>query len=89
MITIAIPKDEKKIGTLEKKVMELAKTLIETREGDIYKKIFEKVERPLIEYVLTCADGNQLKASRILGINRNTMRTKVKKFGIDPAKWKI
>jgi two-component system nitrogen regulation response regulator GlnG len=47
------------------------------------------IEKPLIERALERTYGNQLKAAKILGINRNTIRTKIKKLGIDPHKWKI
>ena len=46
------------------------------------------VEKPLIERALKRTWGNQLKAARILGINRNTMRAKIKKLAIDVDKWK-
>ncbi|MFA5090059.1 MAG: helix-turn-helix domain-containing protein [Candidatus Omnitrophota bacterium] len=55
----------------------------------IYKTIVEKVEKPLIEKALARTFGNQLKAAKILGINRNTLRAKVSKYGISPKKWKI
>ena len=42
----------------------------------------------MIEYVLAQTEGNQLKAARILGINRNTMRTKIRKLSIDTNRWK-
>ena len=57
-------------------------------EGHIYKAILETVERPLIEAALERSDGNQLKAAKVLGINRNTIRTKIKRLGIDVKRWK-
>jgi len=48
-----------------------------------YKNVISAVEKPLLEDALFEAKGNQLKAARILGINRNTLRTKIKKLGID------
>ncbi|MDD5348254.1 MAG: helix-turn-helix domain-containing protein [Candidatus Omnitrophica bacterium] len=43
----------------------------------------------MIEYVLQQTEGNQLKAARILGLNRNTIRAKIKKLGIDATVWKV
>jgi len=57
-------------------------------EGHIYKSILERVEKPLIEAALERSDGNQLKAAKVLGINRNTIRTKIKRLGIDVKRWK-
>lgn len=62
---------------------------INKNKGILYKSIIEAVERPLIEHTLEQTYGNQLKAARILGINRNTMRSKIKKLGIDAKKWKV
>ena len=58
------------------------------RDGALYKTIIEAIEKPLIENTLERTFGNQLKAAKILGINRNTMRSKIKKLGIDPKIWK-
>lgn len=55
---------------------------IEAEQG-LHKKVINAIEKPLLEDVLLEAKGNQLKAARILGINRNTLRTKVRKLGID------
>jgi DNA-binding protein Fis len=57
--------------------------------GAVYKIIVETVEKPLIERTLERTFGNQIKAAKILGINRNTLRSKMHKFGINPEKWKI
>ena len=59
------------------------------KEGVLYKSIIQAIEKPLIESTLERTAGNQLKASRILGINRNTMRSKIRKLGIDAKKWKV
>lgn len=52
----------------------------------IYVKALEKFERPLLEETLNQAGGNQIKAARILGINRNTLRKKLTEYDIDPAR---
>jgi DNA-binding NtrC family response regulator len=54
----------------------------------IYELVIRGVEKPLIEIVLSKTRGNQLKTSRILGINRNTLHSKIKKLGISVQKWK-
>lgn len=74
---------------IEKRVVELDDSLYKEKQGILYKYVLEAVEKPLIEHALERTYGNQLKAAKILGINRNTMRTKIKKLGIDPNKWKI
>jgi two-component system nitrogen regulation response regulator GlnG len=74
---------------LEKKNMEFDESLYKEKQGVLYKYILDKIEKPLIEHVLERTYGNQLKAAKILGINRNTIRTKIKKLGIDPNRWKI
>lgn len=70
-------------------VIELEKSLYDEKHGVLYRAVLDAIEKPLIEYVLERTDGNQLKASRILGINRNTMRAKIKKLGIDVKRWKV
>jgi len=62
---------------------------LDEKGGILYKSVLETIERPLIEYILERTAGNQLKAARILGINRNTMHTKIKKLGINIERWKI
>ena len=51
--------------------------LDEPKPGDVYHRILERVERPLIETVLARTDGNQIRAAALLGINRNTLRKKI------------
>ena len=44
---------------------------------NLYTLVMERVERPLIELTLRKTGGNQIKATEILGINRNTLRKKI------------
>ncbi len=69
-------------------IFELEEYLYQGKEGMLYRCVFEMIERPLIEKTLERTEGNQLKAARILGINRNTLRAKIKKLGIDMQRWK-
>ncbi|HPL83006.1 MAG TPA: helix-turn-helix domain-containing protein [Candidatus Omnitrophota bacterium] len=73
---------------IKTKVLELEKELFSEKEGILYRSILQIVEKPLIENILERTDGNQLKAARILGLNRNTLRTKIKRLGINIEKWK-
>ncbi len=45
---------------------------------DIYSMVLKEVELPLLEIVMKECNDNQSKASKILGINRGTLRTKLK-----------
>ena len=49
----------------------------------LYDRILEEVEPPLIRAVLSATRGNQLKSADILGINRNTLRSKIKQHNIN------
>ncbi|WND02323.1 nitrogen regulation protein NR(I) [Temperatibacter marinus] len=51
-----------------------------------YQYIINEVEIPLIEKVLTLTGGNQIKAADILGLNRNTLRKKIKELQIQIKK---
>ncbi len=48
----------------------------------IYNMVISSVEKPLLELVLHRAGGNQTQAAQLLGLNRNTLRKKMKEYGI-------
>ena len=48
----------------------------------IHDMVLRNVEKPMIELVLTQAQGNQTLAAEMLGINRNTLRKKMKQLRI-------
>ena len=48
----------------------------------LYQTLLAEVEPPLIEEVLRYTRGNQSKTARILGITRNTLRTKLHRYDI-------
>ena len=54
----------------------------ETPHG-IYDMVIMNVERTLITSVMARANGNQTQAADMLGMNRNTLRTKLAKYDID------
>ena len=49
----------------------------------VYDMVIESVEKPLLLYIMNLAEGNQSKASDILGLNRNTLRKKLKQHKIE------
>ncbi len=55
-------------------------------EGDtprsVYDMVITAVERPMLEVVMRVAEGNQSRASEMLGINRNTLRKKLQQYGM-------
>ena len=52
----------------------------------LYSRILSEVERPLISICLNATKGNQIKASKLLGLNRNTLRKKIKELQIKTLK---
>ncbi len=53
-----------------------------SKKQGIYHHTIETTEYSLIKETLETTLGNQLKAAKILGINRNTLRSKMRKLGI-------
>ncbi len=49
---------------------------------DIYRKIIDEIERTLFATTMKYTFGNQSKAAMYLGINRATLRTKLKRHGL-------
>jgi two-component system nitrogen regulation response regulator GlnG len=49
----------------------------------LYDRILREVERPLISLTLSATSGNQLQAAKVLGLNRNTLRKKIRDLQID------
>jgi len=48
----------------------------------LYERVLLLIEKPLIEETLRATDGNQLRAAKVLGINRNTLRKKMQQLGL-------
>jgi len=51
--------------------------------GDLYQLVLSEVEKPLFETVMQHTKNNQSKAAAILGINRGTLRKKLKQYHIE------
>lgn len=53
-----------------------------TEPEHVYRKLLSEVEPPLIEEVLLYTRGNQSRAARILGMTRNTLRSRIRRYAI-------
>ncbi|MCP4040605.1 MAG: Fis family transcriptional regulator, partial [Gammaproteobacteria bacterium] len=51
--------------------------------GGMYQLVISEVEAPLLETVLRYTESNQSRAAELLGINRGTLRKKLKQYGIE------
>ncbi len=52
----------------------------------LYNFLLRKLEHSLIRKTLSVVNGNQIKASRLLGLNRNTLRKKINELDIEIIK---
>jgi two-component system nitrogen regulation response regulator GlnG len=56
-------------------------------QGTVYGSALAAFEKPLIEYALRQTNGNQLRAAKLLGINRNTLRKRITELVIEPDRF--
>ena len=49
----------------------------------ISEMVINTVEKPLLLYIMNKTEGNQSKAAKMLGLNRNTLRKKLKQYNLD------
>ncbi|PHS79128.1 MAG: nitrogen regulation protein NR(I) [Rhodospirillaceae bacterium] len=79
--------NEAEEGSLTQSVERHLKTYFSAHGEDmpapgLYDRILREIERPLIQLTLDATRGNQLKAADILGLNRNTLRKKIRELDI-------
>ncbi|BES73322.1 DNA-binding transcriptional regulator Fis [Marinobacter nanhaiticus D15-8W] len=72
--------------TLRDSVEVALKNYFEQLDGapvtDVYQLVLSEVEAPLLEQVMRYTRNNQTKASTMLGLNRGTLRKKLKQYGL-------
>ena len=79
----SLRKGKKPLATMtESALQEYFRKLNGTTPGDLYDLVLSEVERPLFRTVMEYTDGNQSRAAEILGINRGTLRKKLKTYSI-------
>ena len=72
---------------IEKRISKLTSSFNDNSINmNVYDEFIRTVEKPLIENILNYTRGNQIKASSILGLNRNTLRKKISELGVTVRK---
>jgi len=69
-------------GHAERALSDYFTSLNGHRPAQLYDLVLREVEEPLFRVVLDYAEGNQSRAAVILGINRGTLRKKLRQFGL-------
>ena len=69
---------------IERKMHECVRGLRGHASANLHGLMVGLVEKPLLRAVMRETKGNQVRAAQLLGINRNTLRKKLKEHGIDP-----
>jgi len=82
------PKDVNLANYVEKKIGDFVRAMNVGSGKKLYPTLMRAVERPLIELALRETHGNQLKAARLLGLNRNTLRKKITELEISVSQAK-
>lgn len=67
---------------LRKRIVEIVSSWSNLEEGDLYEQLLGQLEKPLFELTMGAVKGNQVRAAKILGINRNTLRERLRKYGL-------
>jgi len=79
-------KNQKLNGSLNHSTETALKKYFKTLNGhkpiNLYKFVIKEVERPLMKEIMKYTENNQSEAAKILGINRTTLRNKLKEYKI-------
>jgi len=67
---------------LRRRISEIVSSWSNLEEGDLYDQLLSQLERPLFELTMEAVKGNQVRAAKILGINRNTLRERLRKYDL-------
>jgi DNA-binding protein Fis len=71
---------------LERKFAVFVKKIKHSNTKGLYALLISEVEKPIFTLALQETNGNQLKAAKLLGVNRNTLRKKMQEFKITVKK---
>jgi len=67
-------------------VPDLADHLLAVQPGRVYREALALLEKPLLIHALRLTGGSQLRAARLLGVNRNTLRKRCRELGLPTSK---
>ncbi|MBU6418496.1 MAG: nitrogen regulation protein NR(I) [Proteobacteria bacterium] len=82
-ITASGEESDNMATVVERHIARLLASLRESgEEGVLYERALAELERPLIRMTLAETRGNQIRAAALLGLNRNTLRKKIREHGI-------
>jgi len=86
-IVTATPRELDALGSaLADLVPELAVQLLVAHPGRVYREALAMLEKPLLVHALRLAGGSQLRAARLIGVNRNTLRKRCRELGLPTSK---
>lgn len=76
------PQDQSLRDCVEKAVNNYFQHLDGQEVTDVYAMVLAEVEAPMLEVVMKYTRHNQTKAAHVLGLNRGTLRKKLKQYGL-------
>ncbi|HPY39907.1 MAG TPA: helix-turn-helix domain-containing protein [Thiolinea sp.] len=68
--------------TVTRTLQDYLDTLGDHEASNIYRLVVDEVERPMLEVMMRYTHGNQSRAAQCMGINRATLRTKLKRHNL-------
>ena len=69
-------------GAIGGLVPEMVERLIAASPGRVHRRALALLEKPLLIHALRLTGGSQLRAARLLGVNRNTLRKRCRELGL-------
>ncbi len=80
--------EKRKTSQLQKSVKHAIRQYLEDLDGELpcnlHETVISEVEQPMLEVVLKHCENNQSRTASCLGINRGTLRKKLKLYHIEP-----
>ncbi|UTF61510.1 DNA-binding transcriptional regulator Fis [Gilvimarinus sp. DA14] len=79
---VAEPQGQSLRGSVEQAMENYFQHLDGQSVSNVYEMVLAEVEAPLLEVVLKYTRHNQTRAAQVLGLNRGTLRKKLKQYGL-------